>query len=441
MGASVLSIAGTEMAQFAVIAWAWHHTGSVSATGLVTVASFMSVVLVSIFSGALVDRWNRKLTIIATDLMGAVASAVILLLFLADNLQIWHLVILGVILGVLEAFQFPAYFASITQLVPQEQRAKANSLFQTSWSLAEIISAALAGVLFVTIGLEGILIIDLFSFALIIGAVAFLRIPQPEKTEETPSSLITDVKEGFSYLFGKPSVLWTVLIFTSINVAYGAYQGVFRPMILSLTANREDILGLALAAVSVGSVVGGIFMTMWRVPKNRIPTILIAWSVMASFGFVLAALGRSLPIWLIGRFCAGFLSNIAMSLSFALWQDKVDESIQGRVFGIIRLLVQVSIPISAFVAALLADYLVEPAIQPGGSLAVLFGWLVGTGKGAGMSLILMTAGVIFGVAFPLLGFLLPAIRNADKREGAPAPVPPALADAEIGIPQQELSHS
>lgn len=144
--------------------------------------------LVSIFSGALVDRWNRKLTIIATDIMGVIASAVILLLFLSDGLQIWHLVILGVILGVLEAFQFPAYFASITQLVPQEQRAKANSLFQTSWSLAEIISAALAGVLFVTIGLEGILIIDLLSFVVIIGAIAFLRIPQPEKTEEAPSS-------------------------------------------------------------------------------------------------------------------------------------------------------------------------------------------------------------------------------------------------------------
>jgi MFS family permease len=202
-----------------------------------------------------------------------------------------------------------------------------------------------------------------------------------------------------------------VLIFTSINVAYGAYQGLFRPMILALTADSESTLGLALAAVSVGSVAGGFLMTIWNGPKNRIPLILLSWSVMSVFGFVIAGLGRTLPVWLIARFCAGIFSNIALALAFSIWQDEVEESIQGRVFSIIRLLVQVSIPISAFLTALLADYIVEPAMQPGGALTSLFGWLVGTGSGA--------------------GFLMPAIRNADRRT-------PAAADDDRTITSDEV---
>lgn len=439
MGASVFSITGTEMTQFALIAWAWQQTGSTVATGLVTIAGFVTVILVSIFSGALVDRWNRKLTIIATDTLGAVVTALLLILFLTDNLQIWHLVISGVALGVLEAFQFPAYMASITQMVAPEHRSRANSLFQLSWGIANVVSAALGGILFNTIGLTGVLIIDLITFSLMISTLALIRIPQPKKTDTEQASLVTEIVEGFRYLFSRPSLVWTVLIFTSINVAYGAYQGLFRPMVLALTENNETALGLALAAVGAGSLVGGSLMGVWNGPKRRIPLILISWSVMATFGFVIAGLGRSLPIWLVARFCAGVLSNVAMALSFAIWQDQVDENVQGRVFSIIRLVVQVSIPVAAFLTAFLADALVEPAMQPGQPLALMFGWLFGTGEGAGMSLLLVTTGLIFGVAVPLLGFLVPAIRNADTAaspSSAPAP------SVETGlIAQQEPSHS
>lgn len=414
MIASVLSISGTLMTQFAVIVWAWQSTGSTTATGLVTVLAFLSVVTVSIFSGALIDRWNRKKAIIVTDAIGAMTTGLILLLHLTNSLQVWHLAILGVMMGVLEAFQFPAYLASITQMVPQEQRSRANGMFQSSWSVAEIVAGALGGILFAAIGLTGVLIIDLLTFAIIITTISLIRIPQPERTESEQCSLVQDILEGFRYLLTSSNVLWTVLIFTSVDVAFGAYEGLFRPMVLVLTGNNERILGLALAAVSVGSVVGGGLMTLWKGPKNRIPMILLCWSVMSVFGFIIAGLGRALPIWLIGRFFAGVIGTIAVVLSFAIWQDKVEESIQGRVFSIIRLVVQISIPISAFVTILLADHMVRPAMQPGQPLANILGWLFGTGSGAAMSLILVTTGAIFGVIVPLLGFLIPAIRNADK---------------------------
>ncbi|QBD77395.1 MFS transporter [Ktedonosporobacter rubrisoli] len=415
MFASMLSISGTLMTQFAVITWAWQTTGSTIASGLITVTSFSAVVGVSLFSGALVDRWNRKKAIIVTDIIGGITTGLILLLHQANQLQIWHLAILGLVLGTLEAFQFPAYMASITMMVEPEQRSRANGMFETAWNLAEIISAALGGILLALIGLDGVLLIDLASFAVIVLAISLIHIPQPESTGEVPGSLLLDVVAGFRYLLVRPSVLLTVLLFTSINVAYGTYQGVFRPMVLVFTHNSEQILGFALAAVSIGNLIGGIFATIWKGPKKRIPIILLSWSVMSSFGFVLAGLGRSLPLWLVGRFMAGVLNMIAVTLSSAIWQDNVDEHVQGRVFGIIRLISQGTVPISAFLATFLVQIVIGPAMQPGQGLANLVGGLFGTGDGASMSLAMVSTGLIFGVLLPLVGFLIPAIRNLDSQ--------------------------
>jgi MFS family permease len=437
MLASMLSISGTLMTQFAVITWAWQTTGSAIASGLITVTSFSAVVGVSLFSGALVDRWNRKKAIILTDIIGGVTTGLILVLHQTNQLQVWHLAILGLILGTLEAFQFPAYLASITLMVAPEQRNQANGIFENAWSVAEVVSVALGGILFALIGLVGVLLIDMASFAVIVVTISLIHIPQPEPTGEEPGSLLQDIVAGFRYLLTRPSVLLTVLLFTSINVAYGAYQGVFRPMILVFTNNSEQSLGFALAAVSIGSIVGGSIASIWKGPKKRIPTILLSWCGVSAFGFVLAGLGRSLPIWLLGRFMAGAINMIAVTLSFAIWQEQVDEHVQGRIFGIIRLLSQGSVPISAFLATFLVQVVVGPAMQPGQGLANLVGGLFGTGEGSAMSLVMVSTGLVFGILLPLLGFLIPAVRNADN----PVPVESKTAQPATSLIEREVIDS
>lgn len=426
IGASILSLSGTAMTQFAVITWAWQTTRSATVASLVTVFSFASVALCSIFSGALIDRWNLKKSIMTTDAIGLVASGLVLLLYLTNTLQAWHLAVLGCVLGLLEAFQFPAYLASITQMVPQEQRTRANGLFQTSWHIAEIVSAALAGILFALIGLQGILLIDIASFGLIIATVAAVHIPQPVGEQSVGSTLIKEILEGFRYLFSHGALLWTVLVFTSTNVAYGVYQGLFRPFVLVFTNNNEQVLGFTLAALSVGSVVGGAFMAWWKGPKKRIPLIILSWSAMSLLNFVVAGLVRSLWLWLGALAAAGFAGAIALALSFSIWQDTIEEGKQGRVFSIIRLLVQISIPGAAFLASLLTDNVLGPATRPGHPLAQALGGLIGTGSGAAMSLLLVGAGLIFGVLLPLGAFFIPAVRRAEQ----PVAVVPPVARAE-----------
>jgi hypothetical protein len=96
----------------------------------------------------------------------------------------------------------------------------------------------------------------------------------------------------------------------------------------------------------------------------------------------------------------------------AIWQSKVAPDVQGRVFGARRVFAQVTGPLGMALAGPLADWVFEPAMRPGGALAATFGWLTGTGPGAGMGLLIALTGVA-GIAVGLIGYAIPAIYQAE----------------------------
>lgn len=415
MLASLISSVGTNMTHFAIIAWVYQETGSATTAGLLATATYGAVIVASIFAGALVDRFNRKMLIIISDVVGLAAILGALFLYSADLLGPWFLVVFGVVTGLVGSIQFPAYLSSITAMVPEDQRSRANGMYQTAWSLSSMISPALAGILLGFVDFGGILVIDAVSFVVIIVMIALLHIPQPEPVEEDPNhSLWKDSVDGFRYLWQRASLLGFVLVLTSFNIAFGAYEGLFRPMMLAVTDNNVELAGWALAGYGIGNVVSGVFMTIWKGPKNRVPLTLISWALCGFFGFIVGGFGRTLLVWLIAGFLQGFFNNIAVVLTVGIWQSKVEPSYQGRVFSIMKLVAQITIPPAVFVMTFIADHFAEPALQEGGALVHTFGGLVGTGPGAGMSLVLIGAGLVFGVLFPLGMFLIRSVREAES---------------------------
>jgi hypothetical protein len=123
-------------------------------------------------------------------------------------------------------------------------------------------------------------------------------------------------------------------------------------------------------------------------------------------------LGQSLPIWLIAGFAGAFFGPIIDASNQAIWMAKVEPDVQGRVFGVRRMIAWAISPLARLMAGPLADQVFEPAMQEGGKLADTFGWLVGTGHGAGMSLILVICGI--GVALVAVsGYATRIVRNAE----------------------------
>jgi hypothetical protein len=201
------------------------------------------------------------------------------------------------------------------------------------------------------------------------------------------------------------------MIFLSLNLILSFSFTLFSPMILARTGDNTIILGSVQAAFGVGGIIGGILMSVWGGPKRRIHGILLG-CTLGSLGTSFFGLGRDLTIWGPTAFIIMLIIPILNGSSQAIWQSKVPPQVQGRVFATRSLLARIAQPLGMAITGPLADWIFEPAMMPEGSLAKLFGWLVGTGPGAGMALVFVFMGII-GTLPCLIGYTIDPVRNIE----------------------------
>ncbi len=433
----VVSLLGSAMTRFALTIWAWQITGQATALALMAFFSFAPVVLLSPVAGALVDRWNRKLVVMLSDLAAGLATVAVLLLYTSGQLQIWHLYAAALFAGAFETFQFPAYSAAMSVMLRKEQYARANGMMALAQSASEIFGPLAAGAALGVVGITGIMTFDVLTFVVAILAVLAVSIPQPAVTAAGRAgrgSLRQESVYGFRYILARPSLLGLQLAFFMMNLLGTFGFTVLSAMILARTGNDELALSGVNAAAGIGGVIGGLLLSVWGGPKRRVHGVLLGMA-LSSMGTVLLGLGRALPLWAAGAFATAFFIPILNGCNQAIWQAKVPPDVQGRVFATRRMIAQITVPVAMLIAGPLADYVFEPGLLPGGALVGVFGGLVGTGAGAGMSLMLLLSGAL-GVFAGLGGYAFRAVRNAEDIlpdhgvEAAPEADTDAAASAE-----------
>ncbi len=411
----LVSLLGSAMTGFALTIWAYERTEKATVLAL---AGFFFVTPMLIFSpiaGALVDRSNRKLMMMLSDLAAGVVTLGFLGLYLSGNLEIWHLYVGLSIEGIFQGFQWPAYSAAITTMLPKEQYGRANGMMSLAESGSGIFAPMLAGALLGVVGLAGILLIDVITFVFAIGALLVVDVPQPKRTLEgqrSQGSLLSEAMYGLHYILARPSLLGLQIVFLLGNFVTGIPYAVVAAMILASSGSNELVLGVANSAGAIGGVVGGLVMSAWGGPKRRVNGVLFGWGLGSLLGPVMMGLGRSLPFWAAASFCHAFFIPIINASNQAIWQSKVAPDLQGRVFSIRRLIAWFVNPLSMLIAGPLADQVLEPAMQSQTPLARIFGGLVGTGPGSGMALMFIAGGAL-AVLVSIGGYLTPAVRNAE----------------------------
>jgi len=411
----VVSLLGTAMSNFALTLWAYEVTGKATPLALVGFFFVTPMVVLGPFVGVLVDRGDRKLMMLLSDLAAALTTVIVLILYATGNLQIWHLYITAAISGIFQGFQWPAYSAAIALMLPKEQYGRANGMLELAGNASRVFAPLLAGALIGPVGLVGLLTIDLVSAAVAIGTLLFVHIPQPASTEagrEGAGSFLKEAAYGFRYIFARPSLLGLQTVFLVGNFFNALAFAVFAPMILGRTGNNELIFGSVQSAGAIGGVVGGLAMSAWGGPRRRVHGVLLGWFCLGLLGQTVLGLGRALPVWAAGIFILAFFGPILNGSNQALWQAKVAPDVQGRVFATRRLIAWLVSPISRLLAGPLADQVLEPAMAEGGSLTPVFSGLVGTGAGAGIALLFVFTGVLAALT-GLSGYLFPVVRNAE----------------------------
>ncbi len=410
-----ISILASSMTGFALSIWVFQETGSATSLGIMQTAFTLPYLLIIPLAGVMVDRYNRKLMMMVSDLCAGLGTAAILILFATGSLQIWHFYLVNCIIGLGNAFQWPAYSAAITTMVPKEQYGRANGMMSFVQAGPGVIAPLLAGALLPFIKLNGILFIDVATFIIAIGALLMVHVPAPVKTiegEKSKGNMLQETAFGFKYIFARPSLFAYVIMLFCANLFLGMSMSVEVPLVLSRTGNSSIILGAVQTAGAVSWTVGSIVMSIWGGPKRRMLGAIFGWVGFCLFGGILFGLGRNLEIWIPAILVAGLGSNIGIATSQAILQVKVAPDVQGRVFSARRMLTWFPDTFTPILGGLLADYIMEPSMKGNGLISKVFGWMTGHEAGSGMAVIMVVFSLCT-ITVMLSGFANPKIRNLE----------------------------
>lgn len=410
----IVSVLASSMSQFGLTIFMYEKTQSATALGLMQVFYFVPFLLISPIAGVMVDRHNRKMMMMVSDLAAGLATIGILLVLYFGVWQFWQMYLAAVIFGLGTAFQWPAYSAAISTMVSKEQLGRANGMMSLMEAGPGVIAPILAGALLPIIKLTGILFFDVATFILAIGALLIVQVPQPVRTEEgakASGGMLKEAAYGFKYIFARPSLLGLQLVFFAGNLFAGMAFTLLAPMILSRSGNNSLLFGSAQSAGAIAGLVGGVLMSIWGGFKRRVHGVLFGW-IISGIGIAIIGLAGGLPIWITGLAISSIVIPLVNGSNQAIWQSKVAPDLQGRVFASRRLIAWITNPISPIIAGTLADFVLEPAARAGTGLPAAFSWLVGTGPGSGMGLLIVFCGLV-GVLVGVVGYFIPAIYNAE----------------------------
>ena len=358
------SLMGSKISGLAIGMWIFADTGNASPLLLVQFFSFLPMVFASSISGVLADRWDRRKVMILADAGQAVGTVLLLLSFTSGSFELWHLYLVSLIQATFGVFQGPAFSASITMLVPDEHRDRANAFQQLSNPMSGIFAPPIAGVIFGFFGVEGAIIVDLLTFIVAMIVVFSVYIPRPEVTEEGLASRGTVWKEafvGFQYLWERRTLMYLILYMTLINFLLSGTMGLGLPYLLARTNNDEALVGLILSIFNIGGLVGGIIFGAWGGTRPRINTIIPGVMFAVTF-MVLLGMSRNPILLILGSFLFMFPLPMVNASIMSILQVKVPPDMQGRVFAVLGQISVLFVPVSYLLMGPLADDVFEPAV-------------------------------------------------------------------------------
>jgi DHA3 family macrolide efflux protein-like MFS transporter len=407
-----ISIIGSRISGLAIGFHIFNQTGEATPLALVSFFAIIPMVLASSISGVLADRWDRRYVMMVSDAGQALGTVFLLISFGSGGFELWHLYLVTFMQGIFGVFQGPAFQASVTMLVPDEQRDRANAIMQLTGPMAGIISPAIAGVVYAAASVTGAIWLDLFSFIIAMVVVFLVRIPRPPQSAEgkaAQGSLWKEVTGGFRYLYQRRTLFFLMLFISMVNFLFSTVMTLETPYLLSRTEGSTEIMGALLSIMNIGALTGGIIIGVWGGTRPRMHTMMPGLVVSA---LALIAMGMSQTTLALG--ITMFLLMLPMPMINALFmsmmQTKVAPDMQGRVFAVIGQVSMLLIPLASLAAGPLADRIAEPAV--GGAGWELVAPLVGSTPGSGIGLLMVIFGGILAVS-SLVVYALPAIRHME----------------------------
>jgi MFS transporter, DHA3 family, macrolide efflux protein len=385
------SVIGSGLTNFGLGVWVLKETGSVTSFALIIMFASVPAIIAAPFAGVIVDKWKRKWVMVISDSVAGVSTLIIFALIYFNLFEVWHLYITAAVSSLFSSLQMPAYQATIPLLVRKEQLGRANGMVQMADALSVVFAPVMAGFLLYSIGIKGILVIDFVTFIIALSTILFVKFPELSESEKDTKkvSFFQDALFGWKYIMDRPGLRGLLVYFTVVNLLLGYFNVLLQPLILSFS--NEKVLGVALSITGIGMLLGGISMSVWGGPNQKVLGIVGSGAISGIF-LMLLGLKESVVLVTAATFLMFLLLPIGNACSQVIWQSKVPVNIQGRVFALRRMIATMLSPIAYITAGPLVEKLFNPAVGEGG---VFNGMtvLIGAGEGRGIGLLFLILGV------------------------------------------------
>lgn len=413
---------GSAMTSYSLVIWSYTQKGSALMTALLMVSTYTPYVILSIFAGALSDRWNKKATMLVCDSVAAVSTVVMFILLKNGLLEIWHLYLINAVNGLMNTVQSPASEVAVSRILPKRHYQRVGGLRYFSNALNSIFVPVIATAVIGFFGLTAVVAIDLATFSAAFLVLAFaIKIPEPGRNAESSSenqaektSLLDSVKGGISFLKNERGLLRLIMFLSSINLIASIYSAALPAMVLSKGTGGEKALGMVNSVIGISMLIGSVLASAVPAPKNRVRTIFLCLFISMGTENIMLALGHSPLVWCVGGFLGYILIPLMSTNLDAIMRLRVLDEIQGRVYSVRNTFQFFTIPAGYFLGGFLVDKVFEPFMArfaAGTFLERVFG----SGKGSGAALLFFVI-AFAGVAVCIIFRTSHSIRALEKEE-------------------------
>lgn len=382
---------GSSMTAFALTLWLYEKTGSSLSTAALTICSYAPYVLMSIFAGALTDRFNKKKTMIVCDVLAVCCTITVFILFRTDRLMVWHLYALNAISGLMNTAQQPASEVAMTLIVPKEYYQRTSGLRSLSRSLISILNPLIATALYSFVGLNGVIATDVGSFVIAFVALQFF-VKIPECAGEKEERILVLAKEGLRFLKDNPMIMTLILFMSGVNLVASAFDASLPGYVLPNPKGGQTILGIVTSCSGVAMIAGSLLVSVLPKPKDRIRVIYLTMLFSLGTENFLLSFSREPVLWCIGQIIGWILVPIMDANLEVILRTTIPVELQGRVYACRNTLRFFTIPIGLFLGGLMVDEVCEPLMASYGNGSVL-NIFFGTGKVSGAALNMFLLGV------------------------------------------------
>lgn len=366
-----ISRLGDSLYRITLAWWVLEKTGSAIVMGTLLTFSFAPMLLFLPIGGVVVDRFPRVRVMLVSELLSGITVSIVALLAFGNLLEIWHVYIASIIFGLLSSFYRPAYAATVPEILPGEALPSANSLTSMSEQIASVLGPAVGAYIVKLSSTSAALALDGVSFFISASSLVILLGSSGQRKNPKATSLLRDLREALSMLFGTPWMWITTAILALINITLGAPVNVTLPFLVKDTLHGDvGTLGLVYMAFSLGAVIGAVWLSLAETIRRRGLKIYGALIVVG-----LATLTLGMPITLIGVILAILVSGASVTISNLaltnILQERVPPEMLGRISSINSLGSFVLLPVGFALAGWATDKFGAPLVfMIGGALTI-----------------------------------------------------------------------